>query len=71
MSQTVTVTSTSTSAVADTGSGAFTGTGPRGAAWNRARQRGASGLRQGRPPAGRSSPSPGILAVRSTLRAQW
>lgn len=33
--------------------------------------RGASGLRQGRFPAGRSSPSPGFLAVRSTLRTQW
>ncbi|MFE4702108.1 hypothetical protein ACFRIC_34085 [Streptomyces sp. NPDC056738] len=32
--------------------------------------RGASELRQGRSPAGRSSPLPGILAVRSTLRTQ-
>ncbi|MFD5638285.1 hypothetical protein ACFWJM_29615 [Streptomyces sp. NPDC127077] len=35
-----------------------------------ASESGASELRQGRSPAGRSSPLPGILAVRSTLRTQ-
>lgn len=47
-----------------------TGAGSRPVTWNRAGPRGASGLRQGRSPAGRSSCSPGILAVRSTLRTQ-